>query len=138
MLFHNYFTGEYCPLPFFVMTKLCTKLTINQLKRLENAVKSKVLIPKDIRKKLYLCVKTNLKTKDGIIDALMNEIEIRVGYQSFDVLICIPKSEISLEAYYDFLGETPDEDYDENKWDEFNIQGYKNRILFLQYLIDKL
>ena len=28
--------------------------------------------------------------------------------------------------------------YNENKFDEFDIQGYKNRILFLQYLIDKL
>lgn len=118
------------------MTKLNVKLTVNQLKRLKYSVDHKNIIPKDIRKKLYLRVKTALKTNDGIVDTLMTEIHKFAPYD-YDVMVCIPSEEISLESYWNFIGEEPDSDYDENKFDEFDIQGYKNRILFLQYLIDK-
>lgn len=120
------------------MTKLNTRLTEAQLVRLKYAVKNHNWIPKDIRKKLYLRVKSNLKIKDGIIDTLMNEIQKLVSFDYDVVSVSFPSDEISLKTYWDFIGEEPDSDYDENKFDEFDLQGYKNRILFLQYLIDKL
>ena len=123
------------------MPKLSTKFTEDQVKRMEYAIKCKKHIPKDIRKKLYLCVKTNLKVCDGITESLLNEIHkiTPIHKLKYDVLsLCFPSSEISLKSYWDFIGEEPDSDFDENKFDEFDMQGYKNRILFLQYLIDKL
>lgn len=119
------------------MTKLNVKFTDSQLKRLKYSVDNKNIIPKDIRKKLYLRVKVALKTNAGIVDTLMIEIHRFVPHD-YDVMVCIPSDEISLKSYWDFIGEEPDSDYDENKFDEFDIQGYKNRILFLQYLIDRL
>lgn len=123
------------------MTKLNTKFTVDQERRLKYAVKNGNLIPKDIRKKLYLCVKKNLKICDGITESLLNEINqiIPIHHLDYDVLsLSFPSSEISLESYWNFIGEEPDSDFDENKFDDFDMQGYKNRILFLQYLIDKL
>ena len=123
------------------MPKLSTKFTEDQVKRMEYAIKCKKHIPKDIRKKLYLCVKTNLKTHYSITETILNEIHkfIDTNKCKIDILsVCFPSCEISLESYWNFIGEEPDSDYDENKFDEFDVQGYKNRILFLQYLIDKL
>lgn len=123
------------------MAKLKTKFTTDQERRLKYAVVNMNQIPRDIRKKLYLCVKTNLKVCDGITESLLNEIHkiTPIPKLKYDVLsLCFPSSEISLKSYWDFIGEEPDSDFDENKFDEFDMQGYKNRILFLQYLIDKL
>ena len=82
-----------------------------------------------------------LKIKDGITEYILNTIHnlFDINKYKIDILsVCFPSSEISLEAYWNFIGEDPDSDYDENKFDEFDVQGYKNRILFLQYLIDKI
>lgn len=119
------------------MTKISTKFTEGQIKRLKNCIRRKAWIHKDLRKKLYHCVKLNLKIKDGIVNTLFNEVHKLVAFD-FDVMICFPSDEISLDSYWKFIGEEPDHDYDENKFDEFDVQGYKNRILFLQYLIDKM
>ena len=123
------------------MAKLKTKFTTDQEKRLKYSVVNMNQIPKDIRKKLYLCVKTNLKVCDGITESLLNEIHkiTPIHKLKYDILsLCFPSSEISLKSYWDFIGEEPDSDFDENKFDDFDMNGYKNRILFLQYLIDKL
>lgn len=123
------------------MSKMIKKLTDNQVRRLKYSITYGCLIPRDIRKKLYFCVKSDLKVFDGITESILNEINkyIDISKINKDILsICFPKYEISLESYWDFIGEKPDSDYDENKFDEFNIHGYKNRVLFLQYLIDKL
>ena len=117
------------------------KLTDDQVRRLKYAINCGCLIPADIRKKIYFCVKSNLKICDGITESILNEINtyIDINKYKIDILsVCFPSSEISLESYWSFIGEEPDSDYDENKFDEFDVQGYKNRILFLQYLIDKL
>ena len=123
------------------MAKLKTRFTTDQERRLKYAVVNMNQIPRDIRKKLYLCVKTNLKVCDGITESLLNEIHkiTPIHKLKHDVLsLCFPSSEISLKSYWDFIGEEPDSDFDENKFDDFDMNGYKNRILFLQYLIDKL
>ena len=52
------------------MAKLKTKFTTDQEKRLKYSVVNMNQIPRDIRKKLYLCVKTNLKVCDGITESL--------------------------------------------------------------------
>lgn len=123
------------------MSKLSNNLTECQIRRLTKAVVNGNWIPKDIRKKLYFYAKTNLKICDGITETLLNGIHEYVdilGVKHDILKICFPGDEISLESYWEFMGDEPDSDYDENKFDEFNIHGYKNRILFLQYLIDKL
>lgn len=123
------------------MSKLSTKFTNDQVKRLKYAIDNSNIVPKDIRKKIYFCVKSNLKIKDGITESILNTIYnlFDINKYKIDILsVCFPSSEISLKSYWKFMGEYPGSDYDENKWDEFDVQGYKNRILFLQYLIDKL
>ena len=101
------------------MTKLNVNFTISQLKRLKYSVDNKNIIPKDIRKKLYLRVKVVLKTSDGIVDTLMTELH-KFAPHDYDVMVCIPSDEISLKSYWDFIGEEPDSDYDENKLFTFN------------------
>lgn len=123
------------------MSKLSNNLTECQIRRLTKAINNHNWIPKDIRKKLYFYAKTNLKIFDGITETLLNGIHEYVDILGvkYDILkICFPSDEISLKSYWEFIGDEPDSDYDEIKFDEFNIHGYKNRILFLQYLIDKL
>ena len=114
------------------MTKINTKFTEGQVSRLKTCVKKNNWIHKDLRKKLYYCTKINLKIGYGLSDTLKHEIEKIIDFD-VNLNLCFPSDELSLDVYKDFMGSSYP-DYDE----DLDHEGYKNTILFLQYLIDKL
>ena len=112
-------------------------MTNSQVKRFKACIKCGKSIPKDIRKKMYHLVKRQLKIGEGMCDRIYsilidhcmincNEFLVRDVQRVF--------KEINKDSY---IGLFSDRDLGAY-WDSLGPEGYKRRIDFLSYIIERM
>lgn len=108
-------------------------LTDSQKKRLRSAIKGQHYIPRDIRLKIYIYVKNNLKIGWGLFDVINDYISWQLdedikSNQWENILL-----ECRKETYMTIMDSS-----DDIYWDSLDRAGYERRIEFLNHIIERI
>lgn len=117
----------------FVFMKWTRDLTDSQKKRLRSAIKRQHYIPKDIRLKIYIYVKNNLKIGMGLFDVISDYI----SWQLDEDVTSNQWENILLECKKDTYMTIMDSS-DDVYWDSLDRAGYERRIEFLNHIIERM
>ena len=112
-------------------------MTNSQVKRFKACIKCGKSIPKDIRKKMYHLVKRQLKIGEGMCDRIYTILRSYCMIDHNEILVRdvhIVFKEINKDSY---IGLFTDRDLGAY-WDSLGPEGYKRRIDFLSYIIERM
>lgn len=112
-------------------------MTNSQVKRFKTCIKCGKSIPKDIRKKMYHLVKRQLKIGEGVCDRVYSILidHCMINCDEFFVRdVQRVFKEINKRSYIGLFTDRSVGPY----WDSFGSEGYKRRIDFLSYIIERM
>lgn len=112
-------------------------MTNSQVKRFKACVKCGKSIPKDIRKKMYHLVKRQLKIGEGMCERIYS---ILIDYCMIDCEEFLLQDvqgifkELNKDLYIKLFKNRSIDAF----WDSLGHEGYKRRIDFLNYIIERM
>lgn len=119
------------------MPSINTLFTPLQVKRLNHSVSHQIQIPKDVRKKIYYWSKQYITVGQGLCEVITEIIRDETGKDIDMSLLNKMLPEFNKSSYNSIISNKFIDVLD-CYWDTLDVVGYRNRIVFLNHLIDKL